>query len=590
MRFSDLTPPILARALAKRRTPISPSDALPSTPASVIDFQTMGFFTHRRMSPADVRLVLDNAVAGSIQAQWELFALMEDTWPRLQKNLSELRRAAARATYSVSPYAARGEKPSEGAQERAALIDGSLRQWWPRPGTLELSFEDTLFHALDAFGKGVSVLEIHWDRRPEGILPRCTHQLSSRRFAWNQAGTELGLAGVDNVAWQPFPVDRFLVGIWQGRSGAPISTATLRALAPYWAGVTFGWEWLLSNAQIFGVPFRWATYDKNNPGLGTQLRDMLAAMGASGYGAFPEGTKLEFKEAAQNATGNPQVIVQELADKACDLLILGQELSGGAQAAGLGGGAAGLQGSVRADRLQAAAQWCADLLNYQLVPAILRANWGETSEPPSIVPDVDEEPDPLKLAERDQVLLTAGIELPRAWFYERHGIPMPVDGEATLTGRAPAAPGGFGGGAGNPAFPGRSGAEGGQDPALAAKTRQIERARGMQGHALAASEAAPASAARSALFEAGALEALSPAQSLALRPVLAPLLTIAEEPDAEKQRTLLAAFRADLPRLAREVLTSDENGQLAEVFGRIIGPAFVSGLIEGAQARPTSAS
>ncbi|PTX95761.1 DUF935 family protein [Opitutus sp. ER46] len=404
------------------------------------------FFATRRMSPAEVRMTLEQAAQGSIQAQWELFAMMEDTWPRLAKNLSELRRAAARATYAVQPYADRGTTPTTTAKDKAALVEKSMRQWWPRPGTLELGFEDTLFHGLDAFGKGVSVLEVQWQQLPGALVPRCAHVLSSRAYGWNADCTELGLAGADGQTWQPFPPGHFLVGIWYARTGAPAATAVLRVLAPFWAGVTFGWEWLLSTAQIFGVPFRWATFDKNHPELGAVLRDMLAAMGASGYGAFPDGTKLEFKEAATNAQGNPQVVLQELANQACDLVILGQELSGAAQAAGLGGGAAGLQQSVRADRLQDAAQWCANLLNYQLVPAVLRANWGNTEEPPTIVPDLDAEPDPVKLAQRDELLLRAGVAMPRAWFYERHGIPEPIAGEAVIAGSAraaaaPAAPG-----------------------------------------------------------------------------------------------------------------------------------------------------
>lgn len=494
MALLDYTPPILARALKRLRGAPAEESAPISLPA-VGDFLGTGWMAHRRMSPAEVRQILETAAQGSLDAQWELFALMEDTWPRLAKNLAELRRAAARATFSVQPYAERGQPATESAKARAALCDQALRQWWPRPGTLELSFEDTLFHALDAYGKGVSALEIHWQRTPAGVLPRCSHVLAAKRYGWNAAGNELGLRTQDGTGWTPFSPDRFLIGIWQARTGAPGATAVLRALAPYWAGVTFGWEWLLSNAQIFGVPFRWATFDKNQPGLGAQLRDMLAAMGACGYGAFPDGTKLEFKEAAQNATGNPQVIVQELADKACDLLILGQELSGGAQAAGLGGGASGLQGAVRADRLQAAAQWCADLLSYQLVPAMLRANWGDIAEPPCVVADVDDEPDAEKLALRDQVLLTAGIELPRAWFYERHGIPLPVEGEAVLTGRAPA-PMGFGGGGfgghENPADSARSGGEGYPDPSLAAKAPYRPFARAVQGHAIKAADSTAA--------------------------------------------------------------------------------------------------
>lgn len=520
-----------------------------ATPAAVGDFQTGAFFVQRRMTPEQVRLTLERAAMGDLAAQWDLFALMEDTWPRLAKNLGELRRAAARANYSVQPYAERGTEPTDTAKARAALVDQALRQWWPKPGTLELSFEDTLFHALDAYGKGVSALEIHWQTTAAGIVPRCSHVLAPARYGWNDKGTELGLLGVGGLAWQEFPQDHFLVGIWQARTGAPGATAVLRALAPYWAGVTFGWEWLLSNAQIFGVPFRWASFDKNQPGLGLQLRDMLAAMGSCGYGAFPEGTKLEFKEVSQNVTGNPQVVIQEMADKACDLLILGQELSGAAQKAGLGGGAANLQQSVRADRLEAAAQWCADLLNYQLVPGLLRANFGDTAEPPAIAPDVEDDPKPLEMAQRDQVFLNAGIDLPRGWFYQRHKIPAPVEGEAVITGRAP-----------TPAIaPGAAPAE-----PVTARHRLLL-------------QAADAGDAMGEAFRRAALTEIGKAELRSRQPILARLAQLKDAPDAAAYAAALRKLHGDLPALG-----FGADSELARTINQALAPAAASGVAAAA--------
>lgn len=420
---------------------------------------TIGDFTPfmwggRRMTPDQVRLIIENAVGGNLQQQWMLFDMMEDTWPRLVKNLNELKRAAARATFTVKPYAERGDEPSPSAAERADTMEAALRNWRPRPGTLELSLEDALYNALDAYGKGISVLEITWQRHPEGLLPRCAHLVPVTRYGWNSDGNELGLiSGAQpsalsfqpggSAAWQPFPPGQIWCGIWHARSGAPGQTALLRCLAPYWCGITFGWEWLLNNAQIFGVPLRWATYDPSRPDLLPAISDMLSNLGSAGWAAFPTGTDLQFKEAVQRATDNPQVFVQTLADKYCDQLILGQEGSSESQPAGIGSGAANLHGSVRADRLQDAAQWCADLLNYQLVPAILRWNFGDEVEPPTIVPDLAAEPDAKAKADRDVALSGMGLKFPAGYLYERHGIPQPEADEETIGG-APAM-GGFGG-------------------------------------------------------------------------------------------------------------------------------------------------
>jgi phage gp29-like protein len=457
---------VFARSLAGQAL------ARPAVRTAVADFTPI-LWAGRRMTPDQVRWVLESAVGGDIQQQWALFDLMEETWPRLTKNLNELRQAASTVTYTVQPYAERGEKPSDSAKERADSVEAALRNWRPRPGTFELSFEDALYSALDAFGKGISVHEVTWQRADEGLLPRCAHLLHPRRFGWNADGTELGLldAGGGRGTWQAFPEGQFLVGIWHSRSGAPGQTALLRCLAPYWVGITFGWEWLLNNAQIFGVPLRWATYDPNRPELVPALSAMLANLGSAGWAAFPQGTTMEFKEAVQRAADNPQVFIQELANKYCDQLILGQEASSESKPAGIGGGASELHSAVRADRLQAAARWCADLLNYQLVPAILRWNWGDEDEPPTIVPETAGETDPKAKIDRD--VYVAGIApMPRKWFYERHSIPEPEDGEDTVGGPGAAPllppPGGTSSGTLAPGAPAEAGSPGaGEAPEVA---------------------------------------------------------------------------------------------------------------------------
>jgi phage gp29-like protein len=48
---------------------------------------------------------------------------------------------------------------------------------------------------------------------------------------------------------------------------------------------------------------------------------------------------------------------------------------------------------------------------------------------------VDAPEDAKALAERDQILLSAGLPMPKAWLYERHEIPVPAAGEEVIEGR-----------------------------------------------------------------------------------------------------------------------------------------------------------
>jgi phage gp29-like protein len=391
------------------------------------------------VSPDRAKYILQNALSGELYFQWELFSLMEDSWDRLSKNLNEVKNAVKRLNWSVTPYCERGQEPTPSAQEKADLVQCAMKNWQPEPGTLEYSFEDAIYHGMDAMGKGISVQEIQWQVRDGAILPRAGHLLTPRNYGWNPEGTHLGIVaeGDRNFRqqtgpWTPFAQNQFMVGQWHARSGAPGMTALLRPLVPYWIGMTFGWRWLMQTAQLFGVPFRWATYDANEPGLLNKISDMLENMGAAGWAAFPAGTVLEFKEAVTSATDNPQAVIIELAKKACDLLILGQELSSESEPSGLGSGNAALQGKVRQDVLHSAAYWAGDLLNYQFVPALLNLNYGETSEAPCLVPDLSIDPDPKSLADRDQVLIGMGLRLPTRWMYERHNVPEPEADEPTL--------------------------------------------------------------------------------------------------------------------------------------------------------------
>lgn len=83
-------------------------------------------------------------------------------------------------------------------------------------------------------------------------------------------------------------------------------------------------------------------------------------------------------------------------------------------------------------------------------------------------------------------------------------------------------------------------------------------------------------AGRRALFNANALAALDPAAREALAPVLSRLLQIEALPTPDAQLAALAAFKHDLPQLAKAVLA--KIPALGDVLARIIGPAFADGL------------
>lgn len=569
------------RAERREAAPVAQAGRAPVnfvTGASIAAHAQWGLMTP--VSPDRARQILVGAMSGDMVAQWELFSLMEDSWDRLAKNLNEVKQAVKKLDWVVQPYAQRGEDPTALAQEKADVVEAAMGNWLPEAGTLEYDFEGAIYHGLDALSKGISVQEIRWQLLPGSgaggngkplLVPKSAHLLTPRQYGWNDAGTKLGLiqepgrlvegkiAAFGRQGWWEFPRNQFWVGQWQARSGPAAMTALLRPLVPYWVGFTYGWRWLMQTAQLFGVPFRWATYAEDDPALLDKIKEMLENMGSAGWAAFPQGTVLEFKEAMTTARDNPQAFVIDLANRACDLLILGQELSGESAATGLGSGVADLQGQVRQEVLHRAAWWIADVMNYQFVPAVLELNFGEVTEPPVIAPDMAAGIDPQALVARDEVLHRMGVPLPMWWMLERHNIPELQPGEEALERPQPTGMG-FG----------TEGHEGNEGPQVQARGVLPIRA---------------ANAATERLIE-NTLEELTGVQAkwlAGVKPFFRRLIAAAQDgsvSDEDFVRTVEAAH-AQFPELFREL----DHDALAEALEAAMGAAVVNGAVRGGMER-----
>lgn len=411
-------------------------------------------------TPEQIEVVLQGALAGDVCRQWELFDLMEESWPRLAKNLAELKGALDECEWRVQPWTPRGGKASAEAVRRAGLLEDAIWHTEPDPTADENDWEATLRDLADAWGKGVSILELHWEpRRSEsGVIVglRSTHWVHPRYYGWPTAGgdtpdrlmlrvRELPEAtrrelGTSADEWAPFPPDKFLVGIAKSRTSHPISAAMLRTLAWWWCASNFTGEWLLNLAQIFGVPIRWATYAQGSPKeVVDSLNDMLENMGSSAWASFPSGTTLELKEGLKTATDNPQKVMFDVADKVCDLVVLGQTLTsdvGDSGSRALGD----VHQGILTGRKKALVAWVTKTLNQQFVPAFCRLNFGDVRECPYFLAGGEEEEDAKVLAERDEILLRAGAALPREWFYDRHRVPLPKENEPVIAGPPSGAP------------------------------------------------------------------------------------------------------------------------------------------------------
>ncbi len=250
----------------------------------------------------------------------------------------------------------------------------------------EGAFDEMVGDILDAWFKGVSVLEIDWQvaqTRALGrfVAPRAARWVSPVSYAWD-GDLRVGLADDTQQTLTAFPPDRFIVAKCKTKSGSVLGGALLRPLVWWWCAANFSADWLLNFAQVFGLPLRWANYDATAPQETVdRICAMLQNMGNASWGAFPQwhDAGRSRLRGRRGGADTPQGDMLDRADKQCDLLVLGQTLTTDTGNMGHGGGSHALgrvHADVRSSIIDAAAKFAAGVIEQQLIPSICALNYG----------------------------------------------------------------------------------------------------------------------------------------------------------------------------------------------------------------------
>lgn len=385
---------------------------------------------YTKLAPAQVKALLIGMRQGNLVDAYELFSEMQDTWHTLAKNLQQLREAVAAVKYVVTPDTEEGESATDTAVERAKLCRKALADFIPDPASDENGFEDFIYDLTDALVMGINVQEILWDfEHDEGVMPRATVWVHPCQYGFDTNGR---LCRNDaRTGLVEFEENKFIIASYKTRSGTRTMNGLLRPLAWWWCAVQFGRDWVLRNAELFGQPLRDIEYDPNiKPEDLAELKAMAANMGSTAWITRPAGSKINFIEAQKTGDASPQAELLDRADTACDLMILWQTLTSTTQ--GTGSLALGdVHKSVLDARKQNIAKWAANIISYQLFPAICRANYGDDEECPVATADQTIPELPKDKAARFLIAKQI-VPLPKTWTYNELGIPVPEAGEETL--------------------------------------------------------------------------------------------------------------------------------------------------------------
>jgi len=396
------------------------------------------------VTPDQVRAILRNVRTGKLDDQDRLFRLMLDTWPRLRKALNEISGAVARLDIEIKPGMREGmEDPTAQGILVYQTVERAMESFAPRPGHWELDNSGMVKALIDAYAKGISVLEIVWQLQNGVVSPRCYAPVPAKYLAYPSMNMEIDRLmiapqGVNYSTLEDFPADRFLIGVWTQGGTHPIHAANLRTLTKHWLGAVYGLGWLMQYSQLFGIPTRTAKTDGTEDAL-NKAQEMLESIGSSGWAAFGPGVEYEIHSAANGDASNlPQSHLMDVADKACDILLLGQTLT--TDNTNTGSRALGdVHAGIRADVLKMVSEWIASVINSQLIPAIVRMNFGQVAaeDMPYCCLEIPHAKDQKATAERMKIYKEIGVPMTLKYVYEELGIPEPLPGEPLFTGDIP---------------------------------------------------------------------------------------------------------------------------------------------------------
>lgn len=345
--------------------------------------------------------------------QWQLASLVEvmlDSWPMLKKCQHELRSAVSQTKFTVLPYTVGGKEPTKRAKEKADLVQRAMSSFRPDPAvTDERAFAGMVYDLANAYLLGISVIEMQWHNFEGVKIPRAATFVHPAHISLSDNAKVL-LNNARNGNTIGFDPNFFLSAVFQSQSGSVFAMGMVRSVGWWWSAMLAVQQWMFGSAQKYGSPYTFLTYARSLAGNTAELdkiEEALSNSGANRYLMAPEGCEADLKPPGTMGADNPQRYMKEQADKEVMQLFLGQTHTTEGTPGMLGAGDAHTE--VRAERKEAVAKWIGEILTHQWAAAILRRNYGEDSELPTVEPDFTQVESRLEAAQRIQVEVNTGL-------------------------------------------------------------------------------------------------------------------------------------------------------------------------------------
>lgn len=443
-------------------------------------------------SPSVLRELKRSNWNGLLREVDRLYATMYHEWDALQKDVVDLEDAVKSLNWTVNPYTREGEEPGDLAREVAQVVTDAL---WAKaahePGAIGHTFPQLIGALVHHRLRGFNVHQIVWKKAGDLVFPARYIQLPPQFMVWEtKAGQPDRLLLVEDgmsANGVPFPQHQYIVALNHNGPDHPLYNATFYSLVNWFVAYKFGLGWFMEYAQKYGMPKQVIRYanEKDRQQIVDDLSDetvLNTVLIKEG-----QGTGFEMQYPSGGAASLPQAVLVQKAEEACHKAILGQTLTSDTSASGGSLAQAKVHAGVQADVVMKLAEAVADVLNQQLVPAIIQANYGRVQGLP--IPELRcKLPQAVASIERAQFLKTAlevpGMKVLKSEAYEYLNLTQPGAEDEVFEAQDPNAQGGpggpFGGGGGFPGM-GAGGDKGGEGlPDGDAKDEVVMSARGVK--------------------------------------------------------------------------------------------------------------
>lgn len=377
------------------------------------------------LTPEKLAAIFKEADAGDMRRQAELFELIEERDGHLLGERSKRVNAIEDVPMLWAPA-------SDDARDLAVM---EFCQEWQEN---QADWSDTLISLQEAVAKGYSALELNWDTSEGQALPSDLEFVEQKRFIFYGPDglltktprliTDEEMMGMEIPAW------KMIFHRYGGKCGNATRSAVYRVCAWMYIIKHYAIKDWLTFAELYGIPMRVGKYAS---GAAKEekaaLKRAVASLGTAAAGIISESTKIEFIEnTGTGVRADMYSALAKMGDKEMSKALLGQTLT--ADAGDKGSHALGkIHNEVRLDLLRADARALAATLRYQLIRPIVGFNFGWDTPLPKFYAELKEPEDYKAKAEvLDKVMNRTKV--PKVWYHEQMGVPLPKDGEETIGG------------------------------------------------------------------------------------------------------------------------------------------------------------